>query len=522
MNGLTRTSAGDVRGLRRDSVWEFLGIPFAAPPSGPRRWRRPEPAVSWRGVREADRFGPIAPQAPPVPGMSILGDPAESSEDCLTLNVWTPGTDDAGRPVLVWIHGGGFTSGSGASLLYRGDRLAAMGDVVVVTINYRLGALGFMAHPALAADGVDGWGNWGLLDQISALSWVRENITNFGGDPGNVTVFGESAGAMSISVLLGSPDASGLFSRAVVQSGPPASGSAQWGTRRAEAFVEGFGSDGPDSEGSSGAFDRFSLEQLTADQLVHATQQLRPEAGSLPLPFLPVVDGAVLPLPPAKAVRDGCGHRVPILIGTNRDECTFFALADQRVHGLNEDSLRRRLTVLLGSEFAEPVIDCYRHARSARDEATDPLALWTSITTDLVFRAPSLAFAEAHLGAGNAVYSYLFTWSSPFLGGILGAAHALEIPFVFGTVGEKRVQPYSGQGPAADTLATAMMSSWISFARSGDPSSDEVGEWPPYETEKRATMIFGEETALELDPRSPEREVFAAIGVDMANRLHHT
>ena len=220
MDGLSQTATGSVRGFQERGVWAFRGIPYARDPSGARRWRRPEPPPRWSGVLEANRFGPIAPQSPPVPGMSIPGDPIESSEDCLSLNIWTPRIDDAMRPVMVWIHGGGFTTGGGGSLLYRGDRLASIGDVVVVTMNYRLGVLGFLASTSLA-DHDGGFANWGLLDQLAALSWVKENIANFGGDPKNVTVFGESAGGMSISALLSADAARGLFQRAIIQSGPP-------------------------------------------------------------------------------------------------------------------------------------------------------------------------------------------------------------------------------------------------------------------------------------------------------------
>jgi para-nitrobenzyl esterase len=526
LDGLITTVAGRVRGVEENGVWTFKGIPYAGDPSGPLRWRPPAPAPSWHGVREADHFGLISPQPPPVPGMSIPGDPMESGEDCLSLNVWTPSTAGGSRPVLVWVHGGSFMSGSGASLLYRGDRLSRLGGVVVVTINYRLGALGFVAHSQLAAEG--GFGNWGMLDQLAALRWVQENISEFGGDPGNVTVFGESAGAISISGLLASRAAKGLFQRAVIQSGPPACGSGPWGIRRAERFAslvsEGGGSGTGDDDwvGAPGeGFERRWLERVAPQRLVEAAQRLEPDGAELPLPFLPVVDGGILEGSPVDIVRKGDGHAVPLLIGTNRDECTFFALADRRIGSLDEARLRRRIATVIGAELADGMIDGYRKARGDRGEETSPVALWTAITTDLVFRIPSLAFAEAQLQSGAPVYSYLFTWTSPFLGGILGAAHALEVPFVFGTVEERAVQPYSGGGPAAEALAYSMMRSWLSFARSGDPSCEELGEWPAYNTERRPTMVLGEESGVESDPRSPERQEWDLTGVDMGNRLYH-
>jgi para-nitrobenzyl esterase len=526
LDGLIRTAAGSIRGVEEDGVWAFKGIPYAGNPSGRLRWRPPEPVSGWTGVRDADRFGPISPQPRPVPAMSIAGDPTFSDEDCLNLNVWTRSSIGANRPVLVWIHGGSFMSGSGSSVLYRGDRLARLGDVVVVTINYRLGALGFVAHTQLATEG--GFGNWGLLDQLTALRWVQENISEFGGDPRNVTVFGESAGAISICGLLSSPASKGLFHRAVIESGPPACGSGSWGIRRAEKFASivseggGSGTGGDRETGAPGAgFDRRWLERVSPERLVEAAQRLEPDGSELPLAFLPIVDGGVLEGSPVDIVRKGDGHAVPLLIGTNRDECTFFALSDRRAASLDDESLRRRVGSLVGAEIATGMIETYRKARDDRAEAISSIAIWTAITTDLVFRIPSLAFAEAQIQSGAPVYSYLFTWSSPFLGGILGSAHALEVPFVFGTVAERAVQPYSGGGPAAESLSRSIMSSWLSFASSGDPSCDEIGEWPAYDTDRRPTMILGERSGVECDPRSPERQQWDVSGVDMGNRLYH-
>ncbi|MGO9344749.1 MAG: carboxylesterase/lipase family protein [Acidimicrobiales bacterium] len=519
MHGLTRTAAGDLRGVEEAGLWIFRGVPYAADPSRHRRWRRPEPPSSWSGVRESAHFGPIAPQPPPVPGMSIRGDPTDSAEDCLSLNVWTPGLDDARRPVLVWIHGGGFTSGSGSSLLYRGERLALMGDVVVVTINYRLGALGFLAHPRLA-EPEGGWGNWGLLDQIAALDWVRENIAEFGGDPDNVTVFGESAGAMSISALLASSAATRLFHKAIIQSGPPTCGSSAWGQRRTAKFLAKLAESGHSIAGPDASPDRYLLEGVPPEKLVTAAQRLEPEGEGLPLAFMPVVDDGVVTGRPADVIRKGNERRIPLIIGTNRDECTFFVLGDQRAAGMDEVLLARRVAAISSAELAGPLVSVYRRARSERGEEAGPLAIWTAITTDLVFRLPSLSFAEALADKGAQVFAYLFTWTSPFLGGILGSAHALEIPFVFGSVAHRAVQPYSGSGPAAIALSDAMIRSWSAFASSGDPSCDELGQWHEYDAVQRHTMVLGEHSAVEQDPRGEEREAWSNTGVDMANRLY--
>jgi para-nitrobenzyl esterase len=519
VHGLTRTAAGDLRGVEEAGLWIFRGVPYAADPSGHRRWRRPEAPAAWSGVRESAHFGPIAPQPPPVPGMSIHGDPTDWAEDCLNLNVWTPGLDDARRPVLVWIHGGGFTSGSGSSLLYRGERLALRGDVVVVTINYRLGALGFLAHPRLA-EPEGGWGNWGLLDQIAALDWVRENIAEFGGDPENVTVFGESAGAMSISALLASSAATRLFHKAVIQSGPPTCGSGAWAQRRTARFLQKLAESRHSIAGPDETPDRYMLQEVPPEMLVAAAQRLEPEGEGLPLAFMPVVDDGVVTSRPADVVRSGAERRIPVIIGTNRDECTFFALGDPRAAGMDEDLLLRRVAAISSRELAGPLVSAYRRARSERGEQAGPLAIWTAITSDVVFRLPSLSFAEALADKGAEVYTYLFTWTSPFLGGILGSAHALEIPFVFGSVAERAVQPYSGSGPAAIALSDSMIRSWSAFAITGDPSCDELGQWHAYDAVKRNTMVLGEHSGVEQDPRGEEREAWSNSGVDMANRLY--
>ncbi len=236
LKGVVATSSGDVRGLLEESVWTFRGVPYGRC-SGPLRWRAPEAHEPWQEVRDCFAWGPVAPQPPPTPELSLSDDPRDWDEECLTLNLWTPGLDAGGRPVLVWVHGGGFTTGTGASGIYRGDRMARRGDVVVVTFNYRLGALGFVAHRHLQDGQSPGCGNWGLEDQVLALEWVQENVGRFGGDPHNVTVFGESAGSMSIAALMATKACGRLFHKAVLQSGPA-------GYRRNRVGGETFGTIG--------------------------------------------------------------------------------------------------------------------------------------------------------------------------------------------------------------------------------------------------------------------------------------
>lgn len=501
-------AGGRIRGRRRGGVWAFSGIPFAGSTAGAGRWRPPAPPSSWTGVRDATVFGPVAPQPPAVPGMTVPGDPAEQSEDCLTLNVWTPAVDGGRRPVMVWVHGGGFTSGSGAGLLYRGGDLARHGDVVVVTMNYRLGALGFLAHPALA-EGLDppaAAGNWGLLDQVAALRWVREHASTFGGDPGNVTVFGESAGAMSVSALLGMPAARGLYHRAIVQSGPPYTHSPAQAQRAAEELAAVLGID---------RISRAALEAVPADDLVMATRTLRdrrPRPGELPLPFLPVVDGEVLPLPPEVAVAGGHAPDVPLLIGSNRDELSFFALGDRRLAELDDAGLVRWMARAAPEVPPDEVVDCYRAARSSRGESVAPRDLWVAAGSDRVFRWPSLSFARAQRAHQPATYVYLFTWETPAFGGVMGSCHALEIPFVFGSLRRPVVAAFAGDGPEAQSLSAQMRDAWIAFARIGDPSTPGAGVWPSWDARSRSTMVFGPGGGqVEDAPRNEELTVWERL-----------
>jgi len=518
VDGVVSVAGGLLRGSPEGALWVFRGVRYAGSPVGARRWRPPVPVEPWRGVQDALSWGPIAPQSPPVPGFSIPGDPEDSHEDCLSLNIWTPGLDDRRRPVLVWVHGGGFTTGSGASVVYRGDRLAARGDAVVVTLNYRLGALGFLAHPDLGSDDSAGCGNWGLWDQLAALGWLQENVGSFGGDPGNVTLFGESAGAMSIAALLSSPACGGLFQRAVLQSGPPATADVGWAARRAERLSELAGVPSP------GGLDRRALEHVDPRRLVGATQELAKEVpadGGLPLPLLPVVDGTIMSRPPAQAVADGCAARVDLLIGTTRDEAALFIATDPSAQQLDHRKVVRRVQRVVEGRGAQSLVEAYREARATRGEGTEPRDLLTAITTDFVFRLPSLALATAAHKHRPSTYAYLFTWESPFLGGIFGSSHGLEIPFVFGSVEDDSVGAFSGSGRDAVELSHAMSEAWLAFARTGDPSCDAVGEWPSYDPLRRPTMVLGSRVGVEDDPRGRERLAWDAAGIEIAGGHHH-
>ena len=507
MQGVVTVAQGRLRGVWRGDQWSFSGIPYARAPVGALRWRPPLEAKGWSEIRDASTFGPIAPQSASVPGITSPSDPSSSephSEDCLSLNVWTPALPDVptaqpgqGRPVMVFIHGGGFTSGSGSVFLYRGGELVRNGDAVVVTVNYRLGALGFLGHRDL--DDPDGLvGNWGLQDQLAALRWVHENIAAFGGDPGAVTIFGESAGGFSVATLLGMPAAKGLFRRAIVQSGGVHVHSVGEAERSADRLAAVLG---------IASCTREALEGIPSAELVAAAEEMgkrRPDPGMIPLPFLPVVDGVLLPDHPLAAVANGAADGIDLLIGTNRDELTLFGLGNPALMALDADGVTRWVENAVPDMAAVEVVDAYRSARDARNESIEPNALWVAIGTDVVFRWPSLQLAAAHGAGGSRSFVYLFDWESPAFGGILGSCHALELPFVFGAVHLPVVQVFSGGGPTVETLSTQMQRAWVSFAATGDPSHEGIGAWRPWAPVGRATMIFGSHTRLESAPRNEE------------------
>ncbi len=510
MDGVVEVRGGRVRGVERSGLWVYSGIPYARAPVGPLRWRPPQPPEPWTGIRPADEFGPIAPQSPPVAGLTIPGDPTEHSEDCLSLNVWTPGLDDGRRPVMVWTHGGGFTSGSGSFLLYRGGELARHGNVVVVTFNYRLGALGFLGHPAAVEGSTepDEVGNWGLMDQVAALGWVRDCIGAFGGDPGNVTVFGESAGAMSVSTLLALPAARGLFHRAAVESGPAYTQTLERARHRGDELAKELG---------IGELTRRVLEDVPADDLVAATQRMQnqpPDPGQLPLPFLPVVDGAYLPRHPLEAVAEGAGAPVPLLIGTTRDVLSLFALGVRRLADLDDEGLDRWMRRAAPGADVDRLITTYRDVRAARGESVRPRDLWVAMGSDLVFRWPSLKTAAAQRKHQSNTFVYLFTWETPAFGGELGSCHALEIPFVFGALHRPLIAAFAGGGREAEDLSARMHHAWLAFAHTGDPSHDGIGRWPAWDDERRATMLFGPDGGVVDRPRDQELSAWATASVE--------
>lgn len=492
------TRFGRVRGERVDGVRVFRGIPFAAPVGGRARFAAPAAPEAWRGVRPALRFGPAPPQRSDamIEMLGLMGD-VPVGEDCLSLNVFTRDADGGRRPVLVWIHGGAFVNGTGGTPLYDGRHLARRGDAVVVTLNYRVGALGFLHVPGLGPD------NRGLLDQLAALRWVAEHAESLGGDPGNVTVFGESAGAGSIACLLAMPEARRLVRRAIVQSAAPSGviGRAE-ASRRAALFAAEVGLD-------PGAPER--LADLALEELLDAQSRFALGGPYLfDMGFEPVVDGQVLPRSPLEAAARAETASIDLLIGTTSSEMQLFALAIDEA-AFDEAALEKAvaselaLTCEDGDTRTREVIDVYRRIRGTRGQSATPADLLYAIQSDVRLRHPSIRLASAHAGHGSRTYMYEFTWRSPFEGGRLGSCHAVDLPFTFGTLDAPGMSTFAGAGPAARALAASWMDAILSFARSGDPSCPATGDWPAYDTGSRATMAVGERCALRLAPGDEER-----------------
>jgi para-nitrobenzyl esterase len=500
---LTRvaTTYGQLEGVQRERHQAFLGIPFAAPPVGERRFKAPEPPASWTGVRPAKEWGNAARQTThPIPGFAASG---PQDEDCLYLNVYTPSADGGRRPVMFWIHGGGYTHGTAAEPLYDGGPLATRGDVVVVTINYRLGAFGFLhLDDHLPGKGLSA--NCGQLDMIAALQWTRDNIGSFGGDPGNVTVFGESAGAAAVGALLAMPAAKGLFQKAVLQSGSGRAVSRERGKEIAQLVLDELGlGDRPEQ-----------IRTVSADLLLEAQTKVAAKQGRAGGPLYgPVIDGQTLFQQPLAALREGFSAGVPVMIGTNRDETKLFA-ATMRRDEVDDDRLLQAIAPSLPK--ATPVqlqglVATYRKSRLDKGLPTSNLDMLDAIETDVRMRLNAMRVALTQVRHQPNTFLYLFTYASPARGGSLGSCHALEMPFVFGTTKAPTQDRFAGTGPDVERLSENMMDAWLSFARSGSPAHERIGPWPSYNAENRPTMVFDRQSGVREDPFGEERQAIEQL-----------
>ncbi|HKP57399.1 MAG TPA: carboxylesterase family protein [Polyangiales bacterium] len=503
-----RTNSGWIEGESRAEHLVFRGIPFAKPPTGKLRFRAPEPVEPWTGVREARQFGPSSLQ--PEPARGVTSPPRPFDEDCLYLNVYTPAIDSARRPVFFWIHGGAFAIGAGGEALYDGGRLAERGDVVVVTINYRLGALGFSHWSPEQRARLGVTSNAGCLDQIAALRWVRDNILAFGGDPDSVTIAGESAGAYSVAMLLGMPAARGSFHRAIAQSGARLTRGSGDPSRHTQELLRVLEITEPRID---------ALWKLPAHSFLAAQQRVAAgETGpAVSVPFAPVFDGDTLPLPLDQAMARGAWAGVPLLIGTNRDEINLFlgpALKRLDEPLADAELMRQLRDLVLGAsdDQLRALLEVYRHSRKARQLPHGERALLAAISGDALWRIASGRFAEACRRSQPQVFEYLFTYESPAMRGALRSCHALELPFVFGTLDAPGQAQFAGAGEAVQRLSERMMASWLAFTRSGDPSVPGPNQaWPAYEPERRPTMVFDLETGRQDAPYEEERAAWDAL-----------
>jgi para-nitrobenzyl esterase len=495
---LVELDTGRVRGARASGVSMFRGIPYAADAGGANRFLPPRPAQPWTGTRDALQFGPSSVQlrAPvdPQRAQDPLAEGQRVGEDCLVLNVWTPDTSGQ-RPVMVWFHGGGFSVGSASSPLYEGSELARRGDVVVVSVNHRLGLLGFLALEQLFGERYAGSGNAGILDLVAALEWVQRNVERFGGDPGCVTIFGESGGGGKVSALLASPKARGLFQRAIIQSGPPFQFPAlAQASATAEQVLAQLGlerSQGPEA-----------LHALPAERLLRAQVALGAGGGPSPggMAFAPAIDGSVLLDWPEGALAAGASREVPLLIGTNLDEARFMLMMNPRLRKEPPD-----LDDAAMLERVSPGCDAGAEALIARYRELYPALSGFDLVLKIEseqFRVRSIRLAEHKLRAGGApAFMYLFTWTTPRMAKY-GSYHGLEIPFVFGTL---PAVPQVADDPDAAALSARMQQSWVAFARSGVPDCAVVPAWAPYASTDRATMQIDRAWTLERDPLGRER-----------------
>ena len=490
------TTVGQVLGEEIACGVVFRGIPYAEAPAGALRYCPPEPRAPWSDVRDCRTFGSVCPQVPAsqMGGSLMMREDEPMDEDCLHLNVWTPAVDDGRRPTIVWFHGGGFMFGSGSTGIYDGASFARDG-VVFVSVNYRLHALGYL-YLDDSFEGATQTGNLGLLDQVAALRWVRDNIANFGGDPDNVTLAGQSAGAMSAATLMTSTAASGLFRRAIVQSGAGDLGLTTDAARRvSQRFLEIL-------QVPAGDWD--ALRAVPASRIVETAMRVTAEAPtllgdmtSLRMPFQPVIDGETLTAKPIERLQAGAAADVDVLVGTTSDEWQIFSFA--MPPEAPEPDVSQYFTS--SARSVEEVLEIYSGTRpgaSRRD-------LLSTVETDHHFTIPAIRLAEAQLANGARAFVYRFAWRTPVLEGRLGACHTLEIPFAFEVL--DRALNLVGED-APQKLATALHGAWVRFASSGDPNGGELPQWRPYDVSKRPVLDLNDTVTLQNDPNGAVRHLW--------------
>jgi len=508
-NLVVESAAGKLRGMSIDGVHVYKGVRYGATTAGANRFMPPGPVAPWAGIQDATGFGNSAPQ-----DAESLGAIANwytkiqpISEDCLFLNIFAPGHDKsrARRPVMVWLHGGGWASCAGTAPGFDGTNLARDGDVVVVTVNHRLNLFGYLYLGDKDARFADA-GNAGMLDLVASLKWVRDNIAAFGGDPNNVTIFGQSGGAAKVAALMGMPAAQGLFHKAVVEScsGGLRLEGQQEAEQQAHVLASRLGLQG---------LDGATLQAMPMEQLLDAMKAVKD-------PFRPVLDGRSFRQNPFDPSASTLAASVPLLIGNAATETTLYLAINPRNLSLDSAEVHKRVARLLKIDDAQTtgMIDVYR-ASLTEPSPSDVLA---AISTDYVFRRNTLHLAALQSKQAP-VYTYVFDWKTPVMGGLLHSPHTVEVPFVFGTT--KAASGLLGNGPEIPELSRTVMGAWVAFAKTGNPNTSRLPHWPKYDVDTRSAMMLDTESHVARDPGSEARRTIDGLppyeyNVDRGSMLH--
>jgi para-nitrobenzyl esterase len=511
----TDTTYGRLRGVRFRGIDSYLGIPYGASTAGNGRFAPPRAPEAWSGVREAMWFGDAAPQVDTRVGsagdaqnvhnlMYVKGghplDGTRMSEDCLNLNVWTPSSNDGvARPVMVWFHGGGFAHGSAGSALYNGDQLAALGDVVVVTVNARLGLHGFLPLEFIAEE-FAGAANAGMLDLVAALEWVRDNIAGFGGNPGNVTVFGQSGGGGKVNTLMAMPAAQGLFHKAINMSGPILS--AVEPTEAAASVTRVMKEAGLDASAAA-ELRNLPMRDVLEIQRTLSASLAAPfgmghgeSSGEIAIGFAPVLDGVHVTDHPFSAGALPAADSIPMLVGWAAHDPSLLMCASTDFAGLTDDEARQRAR----ENYGERGVELFsQYTADFPDEASR--LRYARVVNAFTFRAAGLAIAEAKAEQSAPVYVYEFAHPTSILDGLLGTTHSLDLPFVFANVNRS---VFAGELPTRHETSRSMALAWIAFARNGNPNHDSIPQWAPFDAETRIAMQIGAEWTSVAQPSVTE------------------
>ena len=510
-NAILETNAGKVRGFTRNGINTFLGIPYAGSTEGQARYQPPAKVTPWTGVRSSMQYGFVSPQEPRTGWANDEGawmfdwDDGRFGEDCLRVNIWTPGlSDNQKRPVMVWLHGGGFSAGSGQELKsYYGENLSRRGDVVVVSLNHRLGVLGYLDLSEAGGSNYANTANLGMLDIVAALEWVRDNISNFGGDPGNVMIFGQSGGGAKVNTLMAMPAAKGLFHKAAVQSGSLLSAANQEDARKLGTAVL------QQLNFRPGQIDQ--IHEVPVDKLIVAgiaavhnlAQPYQPgRAFTLPrIGWQPTVDGTNLPSQPWDPTAPALTADVPVIVGTVLNEFAN-GLFDAKLPGLTDAGLLERVNAIHGDRAAH-IIEVFRRGH-ANEKPGD---IFSRISAAPVRQGCVTQCERKAAQKAAPAFSYWFTWKTPVLDGRPGAFHCAELSFVFDNT--DRCAPMTGGGPGPRALAAKVSDAWINFARHGDPNHSGLPHWPSFTADQCPTMIFDTECVMKNNPDSAERKVLS-------------